>query len=279
MRDDANERGAAPRARTVYGVVLPKRAFLSARQSYRGADRSPRKRRPCRPGRAGARYDTGLVALSLASASSGLYTSRVIRGYLWQDTRVSTNPRTPEIIDVGPRPRRRLKIWLIVAAILLLFSLSRIVSIYISALWFGSLGFSSVYWYIFKLKILLFIGAAVLTALLLSATFLLFQRLFGAYAFEKRTIILNNQPFQFSPAKFIRPLGWLVSGIFGLIYGFQLKDSWRQFALYLHQPPTSTYDPIFGKPLGFCLFSLPLYDLLSSWLFGIAIVILIAAIA
>jgi len=110
---------------------------------------------------------------------------------------VSTNPRTPEIIDVGPPSRRRLKIWLIVAAILLLFSLSRIVSIYISALWFGSLGYSSVYWYIFKLKIELFIGAAVLTALLLSATFLLFQRLFGAYAFEKRTIILNNQPFQF----------------------------------------------------------------------------------
>ena len=106
---------------------------------------------------------------------------------------MSTNPRTPEIIDVGPRKRRRLKIWLIVAAILLLFSLFRIVSIYISALWFGSLGYSSVYWYIFKLKIALFIGAAVLTALLLSATFLLFQRLFGAYAFEKRTIILNNQ--------------------------------------------------------------------------------------
>src|ERR1043165_1302404 len=156
---------------------------------------------------------------------------------------------------------------------------SRILSIYLSALWFGSLGFSSVYWYIFKAKALLFVGSAVLTALLLSATFLLFQRLFGAYAFENRTIILNNQPFQFSPARFIRPLGWVVSGIFGLIYGFQLKDSWRQFALYLHQPPTSTYDPIFGKPLGFYLFSLPLYDLLSSWLFGIAIVILIAAIA
>src|ERR1043165_60013 len=124
---------------------------------------------------------------------------------------------------------------------------SRILSIYLSALWFGSLGYSSVYWYIFKAKALLFVGSAVLTALLLSATFLLFQSLFGAYAFENRTIVLNNQPFQFSPARFIRPLGWLVSGFFGLIYGFQLKDSWRQFGVYLNQPPTSTYDPIFGK--------------------------------
>ena len=191
---------------------------------------------------------------------------------------MSDNARKPKVIDVGPR-RRRFKIWLIVAAVLLFFSLSRILSIYLSALWFGSLGYSSVYWYIFKAKILLFAGSAILTTLLLSLTFLLFQRLFGAYAFEQRTIILNNQPFQFSPARFIRPLGWVVSGIFGLIYGFKLKDSWRQFALYLNQPATSTHDPIFGKSLGFYLFSLPLYDLISSWLLGVTFIILCAAVA
>src|SRR5215213_1171990 len=102
----------------------------------------------------------------------------VILGYLWQDTRVSKNPRTPEIIDVGPRKRRRLKIWILIAAVLLLFSFSRIVSVYISSLWFGSLGYSSIYWYVFKVKLVLFFGSALLTALLLVATFLLFQRLF-----------------------------------------------------------------------------------------------------
>src|SRR6185369_3117478 len=161
----------------------------------------------------------------------------------------------------------------------LLFSLSRIVSIYISALWFGSLGYSSVYWYVFKAKLALFFGSAILTALLLSATFLLFQRLFGAYAFEQRTIILNNQPFQFSPAKFIRPLGWLIAALVGLIYGLKLKEHWRQFALFWNQPPTNIYDPIFGKSLGFYLFSLPLYDLVSSWLLGVTFIILLAALA
>jgi uncharacterized protein len=192
---------------------------------------------------------------------------------------VSKNTRTPEIIDVGPRKRRRWKIWIAVAAILLLFSLSRIVSIYISALWFGSLGYSSVYWYVFKAKLALFFGAAILTALLLSATFLLFQRLFGAYAFEQRTIILNNQPFQFSPAKFIRPLGWFIAALVGLVYGLNLKEHWRQFALFWNQPSTNVYDPIFGKSLGFYLFSLPLYDVLSSWLLGVTFIILIAAVA
>jgi uncharacterized protein len=192
---------------------------------------------------------------------------------------VSRNTRTPEIIDVGPRKRRRWKIWLAVAAILLLFSLSRIVSIYISALWFGSLGYSSVYWYVFKAKLALFFGSAILTALLLSATFLLFQRLFGAYAFEQRTIVLNNQPFQFSPAKFIRPLGWFIAALVGLVYGLNLKEHWRQFALFWHQPSTNVYDPIFGKSLGFYLFSLPLYDVLSAWLLGVTFIILLAAVA
>ena len=191
---------------------------------------------------------------------------------------VSAKARNGKVIDVTPR-RRRLWVWFLIAAVLLLVSFSRILSIYLSALWFGSLGFSSVYWYIFKTKALLFVGSAVLTTLLLSMTFLLFQRLFGAYAFENRTIVLNNQPFQFSPARFIRPLGWIVSAFFGLIYGFMLKEKWRQFALYFNQPSTSTHDPIFGKSLGFYLFSLPFYDVLSSWLFGVAIIILIAALA
>ncbi len=192
---------------------------------------------------------------------------------------MSSRPREPDVIDVGPRKRRRLKIWIVVALALLLLSFSRIVSIYISALWFDSLGYSSVYWYIFKLKIALFAGSAVLTAALLSATFLLFQKLFGAYAFENRTIVLNNQPFQFSPAKVIRPLGWVIAALFGLIFGFKLKEQWRQFALFWNQPVTNVTDPIFGKSLGFYLFSLPFYDLLSSWLLGVTFIILCAAVA
>jgi uncharacterized protein len=188
------------------------------------------------------------------------------------------NANNATIIDVGPPRRRRLKVWIIVAAILVFLSLSRVLSVYISALWFGSLGYSSIFWYVFKAKLALFAVFTVLTALLLSATFLLFQRLFGAQAFESRTIILNNQSVQFSPAKFIRPLSWGVSILVGLIYGFQLKDDWRQFALYWHQPATTVHDPIFGKSLGFYLFSLPLYDALSGWLMGVTFIILVAAL-
>jgi len=159
-------------------------------------------------------------------------------------------PKAP-VIDVEPRQRRRWRIWVFVALLLALFSLSRVVSIYLSALWFGSLGYSDVYWYIFKLKVGLFFLFAILTTLLLQSTFWLFQRLFGAAAFESRTIILNNQPFQFSPARVIRPLAWVIAILVGLVYGLMLKDSWQKFALYLNRPHTATVDPIFGKSLSF----------------------------
>jgi uncharacterized membrane protein (UPF0182 family) len=184
----------------------------------------------------------------------------------------------PQIIDVGPR-RRRWRVWLFIGIVVLLLVISRFLSLYLSALWFSSLGFSAVYWYILKLKVGLFVGASVLTALLLSATFWLFQRLFGSNAFEQRTIILNNRPFQFSPAKVIRPVGWLVSGFFGLIFGLGVKDDWQKFALYWHQPATSAVDPLFGKSLGFYLFSLPLYTTLNGWLLGVTFIILVAAVA
>src|SRR4029079_16498202 len=174
--------------------------------------------------------------------------------------------------------RKRWRIWVIVVGAVLLLGASRLLSVYLSALWFGSLGFSSVYWYIFKLKVGLFIVSAVVTAVILSATFWLFQRLFGSAAFEQRTIILNKQPFQFSPARVIRPVGWLLSALIGLLYGFAIKDDWQKVALFLHQPSTSTHDPVFGRPLGFYLFSLPLYQSLTSWLLGVTLIILIAAI-
>ncbi len=188
-------------------------------------------------------------------------------------------PPKPSVIDVGPPKRRRWKLWLVIALLIVLFSFSRVVAVYLSALWFGSLGFADVYWYILKLKIGLFFMFAILTAALLQVTFWLFQKLFGAAAFENRTIILNNQPFQFSPARIIRPLGWVIAAIVGLIYGLTLKDSWQKFALYLHQPQTGHADPIFGRPLGFYLFTLPVYDAISSWLTGVTFIILVAAVA
>ncbi|PWT81784.1 MAG: membrane protein [Acidobacteria bacterium] len=185
-----------------------------------------------------------------------------------------------DFIDVGPSQprRRRWRRWVVAGVIVLFIVLSRTLGIYISALWFGSLGYSSVYWYIFKLKTGLFFAFALLTGLILRVAFLLLERGFSVYALEKRTIVVNNQPVQFSPARFTRPVAWVVTIIAALINGFAMKSDWKAFGLYFKQPFTGLPDPIFGKPLGFYLFSLPVYDSLTSWLTALAFIILCAAL-
>lgn len=183
-----------------------------------------------------------------------------------------------EIIDVPPPKRRGWRRWLIGSVVLLFLVLSRSLAIYVSALWFGSLGYSAVFWYIFKLKAALFLIFLLSTVLILRGAFWLLERVFAAYKLEERTIMLNNQPFQFSPARFMRPVGWLVALLFGLFYGLAIRGKWQEFANYLNKAPTSTSDPIFQKPLGFYLFSLPVLDSISSWLVTLTFVIFCASL-
>jgi uncharacterized membrane protein (UPF0182 family) len=188
--------------------------------------------------------------------------------------------RDGEIIDVSPtKPKRRRWKWLlVVAVVLLLFVASRALSIYISALWFGSLGYSSVFWFIFRAKLELFLIFLLATTAILRGGFWLVERSFASFSFGRRTVFINQQPVNFSPARLLRPLAWVVSIITGLIFGFGMREDWRTFALYFHQVPTTTTDPIFNKPVGFYLFTLPVYDSVSSWLLSLSFIILIATV-
>jgi len=186
--------------------------------------------------------------------------------------------RDNEVIDVGPPPRRHWRRWLIGALVLVLLVLSRGLAIFLSAAWFSSLGFSAVYWYIFNLKVGLFVVFAVVTLALLRMSFWLLEKAFAGQTAEKRTIVINNQPVEFSPARFVRPLGWILALLFGIVYGLAMKSDWQTFALFFNRVEAGTPDPIFQKPLGFYLFALPVYDLISGWLIILAFVVLCAAI-
>src|SRR3989475_5711961 len=74
------------------------------------------------------------------------------------------------------------------------------------------------------------------------------------------------------------PIAWIVSVLAGLVFGLSMREVWRSFALYLHQASTELTDPVFHKPVGFYLFTLPVYDALSSWLLYLSIIILVAAV-
>ena len=187
-------------------------------------------------------------------------------------------PSDVEVIDVPPRRRRRWRLWLVGVLILGFIVLSRSLSIYVSALWFGSLGYSDVYWYIFKFKLGLFLVFFLLTAFILRAGFALLERTFAVHALAPRTIMVNNQPVQFSPAKYLRPLAWGIALLFALFTGLAMKSEWLKFAAYLNRSSTALTDPIFQKPLEFYLFSLPVLDAISSWLVMLTFALFCAAV-
>lgn len=182
-------------------------------------------------------------------------------------------------IDIKPiRHRMHWRRWVILAIVGLVIALFSSISLYIEGLWFDSLGFGSVFWYTLRLKIILFVIFAIVTICILRAGFWLLDRAFVSMALERRTVVINNQQVTIDPARFLRPLTWIVAGLCGLLYAIGMSQQWQSFALYLNQAPTSGTDPIFGKAIGFYLFSLPVLQLIAGWLSMLALIILCASI-
>jgi uncharacterized protein len=185
-----------------------------------------------------------------------------------------------DIIDITPAKTRSggwLK-WLVVpAAILFFVSLTSGVGIYADALWFGSLGFSGRYWYVFSLGWILFAVFTVLTAAIVRGGLYILARIFGPDIFRPRLIVVNKETLPIDLGRFVGPVSWIAAVLFGLGYGFSLSGDWQTWALYLHQPAVAATDPIFGRSIGFYLFTYPVYSDLASWLTGLAVLLLAAA--
>ncbi|HJQ31695.1 MAG TPA: UPF0182 family protein [Pyrinomonadaceae bacterium] len=187
-----------------------------------------------------------------------------------------------EVIDIEPAGRgRRPKVGRWVAALavlLLLFALTRAGSVYIETLWFGSLGYSSVYWTTFRYEWGVFAVFALATAAVLRAAFYALERAFAVTTLAPRRIMVNNQPVFVKPARFLKPAAWVVSLLLAFVYGLGMSEGWRTFALWLNRPATSGADPVFGNAPGFYLFTLPALDAVSSWALTLAWVVLLATL-
>src|SRR5215207_9476494 len=186
-----------------------------------------------------------------------------------------------EFIDITPKQRgrgRRIK-WFILGALLFVILLLNGIGIYTESLWFDSLGFASRFWYVFGLRWALFAVFGILTVAILRGGFYILERVFGAEVFRPRRIIVNQQPLDFSLGRFLRPASWIISLVFGIGFGLSLSGDWNAWMLYLHQPATTEMDPIFNKPIGFYLFTLPIYNEIASWLTSMAVLLLAGAVA
>jgi hypothetical protein len=177
-------------------------------------------------------------------------------------------------VAIRMRPRRRGIARLALLAVLgiVLFGGSTAASYYVNALWFASLGYTSVFWTRLSLQAAAFGLFTLLTFLVVYGVFRTLKpdrldALMGA------TVLVNRRPVALPIARFFNLIGIGVSAIISAVSGASMSERWMTLALYWEAPRQATMlDPIFGRPLDFYLFTLPAWQLIAGWLLTLAVI-------
>jgi uncharacterized protein len=190
-------------------------------------------------------------------------------------------PVDPLTIDWPPRPprspprRRRLLLALLIVAGVLFFGGDLILSYYVDALWFASLGYSDVFWTSIAIETAVFAGFAVATFLILYGAYLLLK---PARMTDLGAVIINGRPVSLPVEPVLRVAALVLSLFAAVIAGAGMMAEWPTFALWWHAAPALAgggidVDPIFGRPLAFYLFTLPAWEIVAGWLTTMAVIV------
>ena len=177
-----------------------------------------------------------------------------------------------------PRRRRGLPILLGVLAVLVLGG-GTLLSYYVDALWFESLGFADVFWTTLRLQGQTFTFFAVATFLILYGSFLALK---PAHLGELAglPILINGQSIKLPVEPVIRLAALGGAFVIAGATGAAMMGDWNILALYwqsgsaaVREAGASMFDPIFGQPLPFYLFTLPVWQLVSGWLMTLSVIV------
>jgi len=179
------------------------------------------------------------------------------------------------------RPSRRPR-WLLVAlavVALVLLGGRTWLSYYIDALWFGSLGYGDVFWKTLSIQSVVFLAFAAATFAILYGTFLGLQWAYLTDLPIGHTIWIGGQPLRLPVEPILRLIAIAASLLIALASGAVMMAQWPTLALYWYAPRTASVgDPIFGRPLSFYLFTLPVWELIAGWLMLLAVIICLVAV-
>ncbi len=179
--------------------------------------------------------------------------------------------RTPRL----PRPTapHRRWWWLIALVIALVaFGGQSWLTYYVDALWFSSLGYAAVFWKTLGLQWAIFAVSAATTFLLLYGIFLILKHTEFTADPGGQTILVGGRAVKLPVESILRLVALGGSLVVAVITAGVMMAEWQTFALYWYAPRTAgLLDPIFARPLNFYLFSLPVWQSVSSWLLMLAI--------
>src|SRR6202167_2560392 len=189
----------------------------------------------------------------------------------------------PETIDWpahGKTQRPRLALYLFLAVVILIFVGSRTaISYWVDLLWFRSLGFASVFWKSFGLEWGTFAVFAALTFLILFGAVLVLRHSHAADLPDTHTIFFAGKPVELPVAKVLHIIAVIAALLISIATGFAMEAQWPTLALYWYAPHTAAIaDPIFNRPLGFYLFTLPAWQMVAGWLLTLAVLVCVLSV-
>lgn len=186
----------------------------------------------------------------------------------------------PRVLDVPSRPRRSRTLLILTAIVgALLLGGGRLLSFFVDALWFGSLGYTPVFWKALILQCIPFVVFFPLTFGLLFGAFSLLRGTRSDNTSIVRSVLVNGQPLTIDVGRWLRPAVLTLSGLVAWISASVMSSEWATFTLWLYGARTAgVADPIFGKPLNFYLLALPAWQVLANWFLVLALLVLAMAV-
>jgi uncharacterized membrane protein (UPF0182 family) len=167
-----------------------------------------------------------------------------------------------------PKLSRRAKVLLSIAGVLILVLIvgARLLDTYVDWLWYGEVGFRSVFTTVILTRIILFFAIGLLVGGLLAVSL--------AIAYRSRPVFVPISGADDPLARYrstivqrVRLFGIGIPLVVGAIAGAAGQGEWQPVQLMLNAQPFGQTDPEFGKDVGFYAFTLPFISWLITWLF------------
>ena len=170
--------------------------------------------------------------------------------------------------DKPPTLSRRARVLLMVAVgfIVLLLVGRRLVDFYVDWLWFGEVGFRTVWVTVLLTRVAIFVAVALVVGSIVFLALMLAYRSRPAFVPAARP----NDPiaqYRDQVMRRSRLVGLSVAAAVVLLCGLIAQSNWVTVQLFLHGDSFGIEDPEFGHDIGFFVFDLPLYRSVLNWLF------------
>ena len=163
--------------------------------------------------------------------------------------------------------RNRILLGIAAAVVAILLVGPRFIDTYVDWLWFGELGYRSVFTTVLLTRLVVFLATAVVFGAIVYAA--------QALAYRTRPVFVPTSGPTDPVARYrmavmgkLRLFGLGGPAMIGLLAGLVAQSYWPRVQLFLHGGSFGIADPQFGKDLGFYAFDLPFYRLLLSFLFA-----------